>query len=385
MAPCKLFAVEDFQTLSSLSTMALMIVYNDTTIAFIQRSEVLVKDILFGLGLQVKRSRFLWNNYFYPIHIVVFEGNELGHFNAPYLQIALNKKLIYSAKDSVLRDILKHELAHYLTYLRHGEVRAHGKEFHDICREFNFPEEIAAATMNLDERNLSHEGDLVSERIIEKVKKLLLLAQSSNPHEAELATLKANELLLRHNLDHLKGSTQETIYLDRVLTKPRKEAKLTAIYEILRHFIVRPVLSFGKGECSLEVSGSLTNVKLARYVAEFLDRELDRLWEVVRGEEGLQGLRAKNSFFAGVAKGFDEKMKMSKAGFSAEDQKSLVVVEKKLDQDVRMIYRRLSTSTSGAKTDERARNAGVDKGRNLTIRQGVEGKGKKLYLPFGKS
>ena len=357
-----------------------MIVYNDTTLAFIKRSEVLVKTILQELGFDVKRSRFFYNRYFYPIYIVVFEGKEFGHFNAPYMQIGLNKKLIYSAKDSVLRDILKHELAHYLTYIRHGNVQPHGQEYQGICREYGFPEEISAATMNLEDSNLSKEGDLVSERVIEKVKKLLQLAQSTNPHEAELATLKANELLLRHNLDYLRGEEQETIYLDRVLIKARKDAKLVAIYDILRHFIVRPVLSYGKNKCTLEVSGSLTNVKLAKYVAEFLDRELDRLWEITRVEENLQGLRAKNSFFAGVARGFDEKMKQSKATFSTADQKALILVEKKLNHDTSMIYRRLSSTSSGAMTDERAKNAGVSKGRNLSINNGVETKGKTLFL-----
>lgn len=357
-----------------------MIVYNDTTVAFIHKSEVLVKTILSELGFDVKRSRFLYNQYFYPINVVVFEGKEFGHFNAPYMQIGLNKKLIYSAKDSVLRDILKHELAHYLTFIRHGNVQPHGQEYKTICREYGFPEEISAATMNLEESNLAKEGDLTSERIIEKVKKLLQLAQSSNPHEAELATLKANELLLRHNLEQLKSEEQETIYLDRLLMRPRRDAKLSAIYEILRHFIVRPVISMGKDECCLEVSGTLTNVKLARYVGEFLDRELDRLWELTKVEENLQGLRAKNSFFVGVARGFEEKMKQSKASFSPQDQKSLVLVEKKLEHDVRMIYRRLSSSSSGGQTDERARSAGVSKGKNLTINKGVETVGKKLYL-----
>ena len=357
-----------------------MILYNDTTVAFIHKSELLVKSVLSDLGIEVKRSRFLYNNYFYPIQVVVFEGKEFGHFNAPYMQIGLNKKLIYSAKDSVLRDILKHELAHYLTYIRHGQVQAHGPEYRRLCQEYGFPEEISAATMNLEESNDAKEGDLNSERVLERVKKLLQLAQSSNPHEAELATLKANELLLRHNLDHLQDEPQETIYLDRLLARPRRDAKLSAIYEILRHFIVRPVISMGKDQCCLEVSGTLTNVKLTRYGGEFLDRELDRLWELTKAEESLQGLRAKNSFFVGVARGFEEKMKQSKSSFSAQDQKSLMVVEKKLEHDVRKIYRRLSSSSSGGATDERARQAGVSKGRTLTINKGVESSGRKTFL-----
>jgi predicted SprT family Zn-dependent metalloprotease len=178
-----------------------MFIYDSTSIAFIQKSERFLKEILQETGITVNKSRFLYKGYFYPLHVVVFEGSEWGHFNAPYLQIALNRKLIYLAKDSVVRDILKHELAHYFTYIIYKDVKPHGAEFREVCRQFGFPEEVAEATMNLEVSNLSKVGDLESERVIEKVKKLFMLAQSSNAHEAELATLKANELLLRHNID----------------------------------------------------------------------------------------------------------------------------------------------------------------------------------------
>lgn len=361
-----------------------MIIYDQTTLAFIQKTESMIREILVALGFEVRRTRFIVNKYLYPIQVVVFEGKEWGHFNAPFMQIGLNKKLIYLAKDAVLRDILKHELAHYLTFIYFGTTQPHGKEFKEICTRFGFAEEISAATINLAEANLAKEGDLTSERVLEKVKKLLQLAQSSNPHEAELATLKANQLLLRHNLENLPRD-EESLYLDRILIQKRKDAKLTAIYDILRHFIVKPVLSFGKDVCCLEVSGTLTNVKLARYVAEFLSYEMERLWEMAKTEENLQGLRAKNSFFLGIAKGFEEKMKISKSQMTTSDQKALVIVEKDLNAKVRQIYRRLSSSSSEGKTDLRAAEAGARKGKNLTIRQGVESSAKNLYLSFFKS
>lgn len=357
-----------------------MMIYDSTTLAFARKAEEIVKEILEAAGINIRRSRFVWKGMLYPVHVVVYEGGELGHFNGPYLQIGLNKKLVYLAKDSVLRDILRHEVAHYITYLKYGQVQAHGPEFRQVCQDFGFPDDIAAATIDLSAANESKEGDLNSERIIEKVKKLLQLAQSSNVHEAELATLKANELLLRHNLDRI-SEKDETIYLDRVLMQSRKDTKLSAIYDILRHFVVKPVISFGKNSCCLEVSGSYTNVRLARYVAEFLHRELDHLWVVARREHGLFGLRAKNSFFLGVARGFDQKMTMTKKNFSAEDRKALVVVEQQLAINTQQIYRRLSSSTSGARIDEAARGLGIEKGLNLTIRNAVESRSQNLYLP----
>lgn len=363
-----------------------MLIYDDTSIAFIQKAETFVKEILREIGMNVRNTRFEYNRYTYPINVVVFEGKEWGHFNAPYFQIGLNRKLIYLAKDSVVRDILKHELAHYLTMIiyRDVELSPHGKEFREVCTRFGFPEDVARATMNLEESNIAKEGDLQSERVLEKVKKLLSLAQSSNSHEAELATMKANELLLRHNLDYLKDKP-EPIYLDRVLIQTRKDAKMSAIYEILKHFIVKPVISMGKNACCLEVSGSLTNVKLAGYVANFLNQELEHLWNLARKEHGLSGLREKNSFFLGVAQGFEIKMKRSKETYSAEDQKALLVVENKLMVDTQVIYGRLSSVRSGHQSDAFANSLGKEKGQNLSIRSAVEGKAKNLYLSFFKS
>lgn len=365
-----------------------MIIYDQTSITFIKRCEELLKEILRELDFEVRTSRFVFKKHLYPINIVVFEGSsDLAHFNQSYFQIALNRRLIYQAKDSVLRDILKHELAHYLTFLEYGVVQPHGTEFRATCRSYNFPDEVALATMNLDEANVGKEGDLNSERVLEKVKKLLQLAQSSNAHEAELATFKANSLLLRHNLDHLKINQEEDdpLYLERVLLQKRKDSKITAVYDMLRHFIVKPVISYGRGTCCIEVSGSLTNVKLAVYIANFLDKEFDHLWEIAKKEHGLQGLRAKNSFFLGIAKGFEEKMKESKAQFSAHEQKALLVVEKDLDARAKMIYRNLSSTRTGNNFDAHAGALGVQSGKNLSVRQGVEGTSKGLYLSYSKS
>lgn len=357
-----------------------MFIYDSTSLAFIRKSEAFLKEILEEAGISVKKSRFLFNGFLYPINVVVFEGKEWGHFNGPYLQIALNRKLIYLAKDSVVRDILKHELAHYFTYILYRDVKPHGTEFHEICRRFGFPSGISEATMNLEESNMDKVGDIEAERILEKVKKLLMLAQSSNAHEAELATIKANDILLRHNLQYVKDN-QETIYMDRLLMRKRKDTKISAIYSILRHFIVKPVISQGRDSCCLEVSGTLTNVKLAGYVANFLDKELDHLWEAAKVEHNFKGIQAKNSFFLGVADGYHDKMTAAKMSYSEEDKKALTVVEKNLEFNTQMIYKKLGNSRSGHQTDYEASLAGHEKGLGLTIRNAVEGKAKNLYLP----
>ncbi|MEK6554311.1 MAG: DUF2786 domain-containing protein [Bdellovibrionota bacterium] len=359
-----------------------MIIYDQTALAFIKKAEAMARKILTEVGVDVRRQRFKFNNFLFPIHVVVFEGDKkLGYFDSKFWQIGLNRKLIWMAKEDVLRDVLKHELAHYLTFIQYPESQPHGTEFKKVCTELGFASEVSAATTNLEIENERKEGDLDSERVLEKVKKLLQLAQSTDTHEAELATVRANEILLRYNLSLLGSLTDdEPLYMDRIFEQPRRNAKIDAIYDILRHFIVRPVLSHTKDTCVLEVTGSLTNVKLARYIAGFLDRELDTLWQAAQKAHELRGRRAKNSFFLGVARGFDEKMKVSKESFSPTDKKSLVTIEEKLNVDMRAIYRRLSYSASSSRTDENAQSVGHKKGRELNIRAGVESKRSGLLL-----
>jgi hypothetical protein len=58
----------------------------------------------------------------------------------------------------------------------------------------------------------------------------------------------------------------------------------------------------------------------------------------------------------------------------------LVVVEQRLLEGTDLIYRRLSQASSGQILDQDAQEVGVKSGKSLSIRQGVEGKGKNLYL-----
>lgn len=363
-----------------------MMIFDRTSAAFIQKTEGMARSVLQELGFKVNRLRFEFNKYLYPISIVVFEGSELGFFNAKFYQIGLNRKLLYSAKDSVIRDILRHEIAHYLTHLHypHG-ASPHGAEFKEICQRYGLSEEIARASIDLELANDQKEGDLESEKVLNKVQKLLKLAESSNAHEAELATYKANELLIKHSLNHNDTFKEETIYLDRILYSAKNNSKLVAIYEILTHFLVRPVISHGHKQCCLEICGPKTNVILAKYVAEFLDQQMDYLWSEARGEHKLTGLRAKNSFMLGIAAGFHEKMKKSQREMDVSDQKALITVKQQLEINLSQVYKRLGSTRSTHQMDVSARNLGVEKGKNLTINKGVESKSKGLQLTWRKS
>lgn len=351
-----------------------MLVYSETSFAFIRKCEKYLKDIIkTETSVQLRRNRFVLKQYLYPIHIVVFEGkNTLGYFDHLNYQIGLSKALMYSVKEKVLKDILRHEFAHYLCFIQHGiEVKPHGQEFLSICKQYQWPSHVSHASANLENLN-QIEGDLAAENLISKVKKLLKLAQSENEYESQAATIKANQLILKYNLNLLKAEKFETLYVEKLMIQKRRSAKLMATYDILKHFMVRPILNYAKGQVTLEVTGSKANIELSSYIAKFLDHELERLWKIHQSKNLLKGQKAKNSFFLGLAKGYDLKVNHMIEDFTENLSKDLVLLNTKLDESVEKIYRRLSKASSSGSIDPSSYNAGKKAGKNLTINQGIK-------------
>lgn len=328
----------------------------------------MAKEILSDeCGLEVQRTRFMVGRLSWPLHFVCFEGDSRwAYFEPNFYQIGLNKRLAGRVKDSVLRDLLRHELAHYLARVFYGEkILPHGPEFKAICERYHWPLEVAEASGDLLEQHEAATGDLASDALVEKVKKLMALASSDNPHEAELATLKANQLILRHHLDraHLTHEADTELCVLVVLREKRKSGRMVAIYDILTHFMVKPLLSYGKSEVRLEVIGERSQVQLADYVASYLARELEVLWRASR----LKGLRAKNSFYTGIARGYREKLDGVRRSCTLEEKSALVRVERLREELIREFMRGLGSSRSGQILDGAALAEGTRAGKSLNI------------------
>lgn len=355
-----------------------MKIYSETIFSFIDKCEKYLKEIITKeTPFELKRSRFKYKNYTYPIHLVVFtDSNSLGYFDRHTFQIGLHESIMYQAKDHVLKNILRHELAHYICFIEGNECdKPHGDSFKEVCQRLGWEEQVKKAAIDIEIEN-NFEGNLESEKTITRVKALLSLAQSDNKHEAELATLKANQLLLKYNISNLNTSNEKT-YTKSVLTYKKRNSKMSAIYEILKHFLVKPVFTYGHKQVSLEVSGSKENIELALYVSDFLEKELEKLWNEAKN---LSGLRAKNSFFHGVARGYDDKINMVAKEFTRDEQKALIVLNDQLDIKVQRIYRRLSSSSSGSSIDSNAFSKGKITGKNLTINNAIKNKTKTALL-----
>ena len=327
------------------------------------------------IGIETARRRFYFGGYGYPLDIVVFEHpGRLGFFDPPTMTLGIAKRLMFGAGDGVIKNIVRHELAHCILYVSGSSGSDHGAEFRSFCRLHGWGREVYGACADLEEENERYVQPSY-DRLVLRIKKILSLGSSPNRHEAEAAVVKANELLLRHNLSRqalCDDECEEEAFLKRVLEYPRRNAKLLCIADILETFFVKTVLNFGRKVVYLEVVGSRVDVELAEYTALFLDGELERLWKDYRSSHAtLGGVSMKAAFFGGVATGYVGKIRSLQRKNCTDGQ--LAVVAGGLERKVALVYAKLgSLGLPRSRRDSYAAELGRRAGGDLSIRRALK-------------
>ncbi len=328
--------------------------------------------------LSLQRGRLRLRNWRVPLEVVVFEDKKkLGYYDPETNRIGIHRQLMAHANDPVIANIVRHEIAHLVTWFEAGpRADPHGNEFRATCRRFGWGAGIWSASCDIAEQNSVYRMDPDRERLVERVQKLLGLTSSANRHEAELATLRVNQILLKHNLDRLAlmgVDHDQTLCLKRVLFAKRLSAKLIAISDILRAFLVEPVMIYGYQRLALEVVGQRPNVEIAGYVASFLEREFEVLWLGAKRENlQLNGPRAKNSFFRGIARGYVAKLEEATKRID-HSQQGLLRLQQELGTAVKQVYQRLGNVRSTVRECRAAAHLGHAAGRELSIHPAVQG------------
>lgn len=344
-----------------------MIIYSKKIIQFVHEIKQTINAILSKeLHLQVGRSRFLKGNASYPINVVIYNNKKmLGYFDSNFYELGFHESLIQSSKQQ-LHNIIRHELAHYLTFIAHGDtIQPHGPEFRTFCQKLGWGEEVYRATACLEDG-----PPLIEEStVLRKVQKLMALATSSNKNEAEQAMIKSQALLLKHNLEYREA--EEKVFLKRIMKQKRENAKMRSIGKILETFFVSIVFSRGKEFTYLEILGDAINVEIAEYVASVLERELENLWNQAQRQANLKGTIAKNSFFLGLAKGYCNKIQALKREYNREVTSALMVIEQKLIDARAMAYSHLSSTRRHGTHCQESSALGEQMGGQLNINPGL--------------
>lgn len=241
----------------------------------------------------------------------------------------------------------------------------------------------------------------IDEALLKKVQKLLALATSSNEHESNVAAQKAQELIVKYNID-LQQMNQQFEYEWHVLSdEPYLRVHQKFILPVLNsYFFVKTLLvprvvgrtevGARKIKTELKILGTPTNVIIADYMFNYLSETYQRLWLEYKKNNGLDE-KSRQAYYHGLTKGLREKLdearKLSEE-FKAEelansqqmsiaDAKALTVV--KTDLALESEFKKINTKThraAGFSRDSEAEAAGHEHGKKINISRPIDHKSK---------
>ncbi len=308
-------------------------------------------------------------------------------------EIALSRHLVFNHSWEAVREVLLHEMAHQLAdeVLGGDHETAHGPKFRKACFLLRANPKASGQYQPLDER-ISSALPGSEDKVYDRVKKLMALAESSNRHEAELAMARAHELITKHHIDSLACEEERdftTLFVGRpALRHFREEYELANLlqdfYFVQGIWVPAFVLSKGKMGRVLEISGTVQNIRLAAYVYDFVHHFIDGQWTLYNQHKGLNRFR-KTDFAVGIIQGFRSKLtaqgeekRRSCASFAlikTEDPMLDKYLSYRYPHTV-SIKRYISSQDEGVLTDGKA------VGKQLVIHKGINEKANSRILPL---
>ena len=242
----------------------------------------------------------------------------LGSWKSTTRTLTISARLIDNHSWDVVVEILKHEMAHqYLDEVSHScKGKPHGPEFQHVCTLLGVHPDYRGATASMAKMMQSSAAAKARPcNQLEKIKKLLALAESANENEASVAMERANYFISKYNIDMVtKNDTLHYDYLRVGKGQKRIPAWTKLIGALLRdYFFVRTITVEhydAKTDTTskvIELIGNSENLAVAAHVYTFLHERLALLWSQHQAQTGVPG-REKRSYFLGVLAGFREKM-----------------------------------------------------------------------------
>lgn len=295
----------------------------------------------------------------------------LGCWHAVPASISLSLALLTKYSWVTLIEVLKHEMAHqYVTeILRNTDETAHGPAFARVCAERGIDARAAGTPVG------TIEG---SHHALDKIRKLLALAESANQNEAEAAMAAAQKLMLKYNLEEVaRNRNREFVvaYLGEPTGRVQESQRVLAaivhkffFVEVLWLSVWRPLEA--KRGTILEVCGTAPNVEMAQYVHAFLSDSAERLWRQHKQARGIRTDRDRRRFQAGVMTGFYKKLDDERA---PRQQEGLVWVgDPQLTQHFRVRHPKTTTAYYGTSSGSEAHRHGRAAGEQLVLHRGIK-------------
>lgn len=306
-----------------------------------------------------------------PAFELISSAERLGRWVPMHRAIELSRDLLAVHGWGVLEEVLKHEMAHQFVdeVLRIRDEPAHGPAFQKVCAERGIDARAAGAP-NADSAAPSP--------VLERIAKLLALAESPNEHEAQAAMSAAQRLMLKHNIEAAVSGTTSS-YCFRHLGQPtgrvsEHERRLAMILD--EFFFVQVIwvpvwrVAEAKRGSVLEVCGTRDNVELAAYVYDFLIYTAGALYKADRKQRRDRTHAARRKFLAGVMGGFHERL--SKERKQSAAQGLVWVGDAELGGYFRRRHPHVRWARHSVSTGGDAYQRGQSAGRNIVLHRGVK-------------
>jgi hypothetical protein len=234
----------------------------------------------------------------------------LGRWIYPTRTIEISRQLVVGEPWAAVVEVLKHEAVHQYVHevLAETDQSAHGEAFRNVCSRLG----IDARASGVPQAPRGEARD----KMVDRIARLLALAESPNQHEAEAAMAAAQRLMLKYNLDAASATrtrAYDFVHLGQPTGRVAEHERLVAMI-LGKHFFVeaiwipvyRPLE--GKRGSVLEICGTRSNLTIAEYVHSFLLQTADRLWREHQEASGITSNRERRSYLAGVMTGFADKL-----------------------------------------------------------------------------
>jgi hypothetical protein len=317
-----------------------------------------------------------------PIFSLSDMESRLGYWSATRREIVLSRRLVLDYPWDCVVEVLGHETAHQLAeeIMKAGNEPAHGPSFREACRLLRANPEASGRYEPLRDR-LGTTEVAPQDRILERIKKLMALAESGNPHEAESAMVKAHALIAKHNIDLMARKDHRdfvSIFVGLPALRHFREAYhlanlLEEFYFISGIWVPAYVVAKGKMGRVFEISGTARNVEAAAYVYDFVVAYIDSRWRAYNRDKRLNRYR-RTDFAVGVIEGFKAKLTAEGIRQAVPDgPRALLKIEDPLLTRY-MAYRHPRTTRfkrQGNRQDEAVYDEGIKAGREMVISKGI--------------
>lgn len=310
-----------------------------------------------------------------PLIALSDSASRLGAWKSATRRLELLRPFVIDRPWPEVTAVLSHEMAHQYVdeVLQVRDETAHGETFRRVCEERGIDARAGGAPIATD----LHVADAAIDRVLERVRKLLALAASSNQHEAENAMRRAHELMLRHNID-VAAAREKSEFEVRHVGDPLKRVtrvELDIVNVLASFFFIEAiriptyVARAGARGHVFELCGTRANVEMAVHVYEFLLATAGRLWEDNRRDARVTSGRDRLAYMAGVIRGFHDKLQGERVQLRGT---GLVWRgDKRLEEFYRARYPRISRRRRTERITG-AHQAGREAGRQIVLNRPIE-------------